>query len=135
MIRTLTRLSICLGPDSDLARLLKEAIPLTPDARAELVECSDALESAHQAAASTGASAVPDAQDDVDLHYICFVKSSVNNHLYELDGSRNGPLDRGDLGQDDVLSEGALQIVKGFIEREEGRNLNFSLVALVQNLD
>ena len=100
------------------------------------MESSDAVESAHQAAATQGSSAVPDAQDNVDLHYICFVKSPKNNHLYELDGGRKGPLDRGYLGpENDVLSERALQAVKGFIEREKGGNLNFSLVALAPALD
>ena len=100
------------------------------------MESSDALESAHQSAANQGSSAVPDAQDDIDLHYICFVKSSKNDHLYELDGSRKGPLDRGYLGpENDVLSERALQAVKGFIQREKGENINFSLVALAPALD
>jgi len=121
---------------SDLATLLAQAIPLKPSERAELVESSDALESAHQSAAVRGSSAVPDASVDVDLHYICFVKSPKNNHLYELDGGRKGPLDRGYLGpDDDVLSERALQTVKGFIQREKGENLNFSLVALAPALD
>ena len=96
-----------------------------------MVESSNSLESAHQSAAIEGSSEVPDAEADVDLHYICFVKSSKNNHLYELDGGRKGPLDRGELGpDDDVLSEKALEVVKSFIERERGENLNFSMVAL-----
>lgn len=124
-----------LGKNTDLAKLLADAIPLNPAQRARLVESNDALESAHQSAASAGATEAPDAEADVDLHYICFVKSSKNNHLYELDGRRKGPLDRGNLGGEDVLSEKALQVVKGFIEREQGENLNFSLVALGPSLD
>ncbi|KAF8463500.1 hypothetical protein BDZ91DRAFT_731749 [Kalaharituber pfeilii] len=125
-----------IRPGSDLDNLLQEAIPLLPDARAELIESSSALESAHQSAANEGSSSVPDAEVDVDLHYICFVKSTTNNHLYELDGSRKGPYDRGDLGpDDDVLSERALNVIRAFIDREEGGNLNFSLVALAPSLD
>jgi len=115
--------------------LLEAAIPLKPADRAQLVESSDSLESAHQSAATEGSSEAPDAEADVDFHYICFVKSSKNNHLYELDGGRKGPLDRGDLGQDDVLSEKALKVVKSFIEREHGENLNFSIVALAPSLE
>lgn len=122
--------------DTALDALLKEAIPLKPADRADLVESSEALESAHYSAANQGSSAVPDAQAEVDLHYICFVKSQKNNHLYELDGIRKGPLDRGYLGpEDDVLSERALQAVRRFIQREEGKNINFSLVALAPALD
>lgn len=125
-----------IGSDTELAKLLADAIPLKPADRAELVESSNALESAHQSAATEGSSEVPDAEADVDLHYICFVKSLKNNHLYELDGGRKGPLDRGNLGPDnDVLSEEALKIVKRFIERERGENLNFSMVALAPSLE
>jgi len=117
--------------DTALAKLLADAIPLKPADRAELVESSDSLESAHQSAANEGSSEVPDAEADVDLHYICFVKSSKNSHLYELDGGRKGPLDRGYLKPDeDVLSEKALGVVKSFIGRECGKNINFSMVAL-----
>jgi len=123
-----------INKESPLAELLSQAIPLNPMGRAELVESSTALESAHQSAASEGSSTVPDAEADVDLHYICFVKAP-NNHLYELDGSRKGPLDRGELSADeDVLSEKALDQIRGFINREEGSNLNFSLVALGPSL-
>lgn len=121
--------------NSELDQLLAKAIPLNPVARAELIESSDALESAHQSAAVEGATEAPDAEENVDLHYICFVKSSKNNHLYELDGSRKGPLDRGDLGNDDVFCEKALAVVKNFIEREKGENINFSMVALAPALD
>ena len=124
------------GRDTELAKLLKDAIPLKPADRAELVESSSSLASAHQSAATGGSSEVPDAEADVDLHYICFVKSSKNNHLYELDGGRKGPLDRGDLGlENDVLSEEALKVVRSFIERECGENLNFSMVALAPSLE
>jgi len=123
-----------IDPSSDLSALLKSAIPLKPEPRADLLYESKALESAHQSAASLGDTSAPAAEDDVDLHYVCFVKSE-NNHLWELDGRRKGPLDRGQLGpEEDVLSEKALQIgVKSFLKREDeagGGELRFSLVAL-----
>lgn len=107
-------------PQSDLEHLLQEAIPLKPKARADLLYESRALESAHQTAASKGDSIAPALNENVDLHYVCFVKSSANN-LWELDGRRIGPLKRGELGPDeDVLSEKALAMgVKSFLKREE----------------
>lgn len=64
---------------------------------------------------------------------MCFVQSPKTGHVYELDGDRKGPVDRGLLlGPDeDMLAEGGLRIVMEFIEREG--NFNFSLMALVQN--
>ncbi|MCJ1362663.1 ubiquitinyl hydrolase 1 [Acarospora aff. strigata] len=128
-----------IDPSSDLSTLLKSAAPLKPLPRADLLYESEALESAHQSAASKGDTAAPSAETNVDLHYVCFVKSS-KNHLWELDGRRKGPLDRGVLTQeDDVLSEKALALgVKSFLKREEaagGGDLRFSLVALGPSLE
>jgi ubiquitin carboxyl-terminal hydrolase L3 len=122
---------------SDLESLLKQAVPLKPADRAVLLEETDALEQAHQAAAVTGDTAAPNAEDNVDLHFVCFVKSEKNGHLFELDGRRKGPLDRGELDADeDVLSEAALaKGVRPFMKREaEGGSgeLRFSLIVLAE---
>ncbi|RPB10546.1 cysteine proteinase [Morchella conica CCBAS932] len=120
--------------DSPIGRLLAKALPLPPLDRAKVLEDSRELESAHKSAATQGSSVVPDAEADVDLHYVCFVKSK-SNHLYELDGRRKGPLDRGFLGDDDVFSEKALKVVQDFIDREkESGRLDFSLVTLAPSL-
>ncbi|PGG96660.1 hypothetical protein AJ79_09497 [Helicocarpus griseus UAMH5409] len=120
-------------PGSDLEKLLRDAEPLTPDARADLLYASKALESAHADAAKKGDSAVPDADEKIDLHFVCFAKGS-DGHLWELDGRRKGPLDRGVLGEDeDVLSEKGLQMgVRQLLKREAeaGGDLRFSLVSL-----
>lgn len=70
---------------------------------------------------------------------MCFVKEK-NNHLWELDGRRKGPLDRGEIGaEDDVLSEKALDLgVRAFLKRESaagGGDLRFSLIVLSPSLD
>ncbi|KAI1579727.1 ubiquitin carboxyl-terminal hydrolase isozyme L3 [Pyrenophora tritici-repentis] len=123
-------------PDSNLAKLVDDAIPLKPMERADLLYESQALESAHRDAASGGDTAAPAADSDVDLHYVCFIKSE-NNHLWELDGRRKGPLDRGALDPaDDVLSEKALDLsVRSFLKREQEAGegeIRFSLIALVE---
>lgn len=93
----------------------------------------------HADAAATGDTAAPQAEDDVEQHYVAFVKSK-NNHLWELDGTRKGPLDRGALQPDeDVLSEKALDLgVRAFLKREEkagGGEMMFSLTALAPTMD
>ncbi|KAH8809219.1 hypothetical protein F5884DRAFT_794837 [Xylogone sp. PMI_703] len=129
-----------IEPNSDLTKLLEEVTPLSPLPRADVLYNSQALESAHQSAASQGQSTAPDATDDVDLHYVCFVKDNKSGHLWEMDGRRKGPLDRGELAEDeDVLSDRALDLgVKRFLKREEeagGGELRFSLVTLAPTLD
>lgn len=125
---------------SDLDNLIQNAIPLKPRERAELLETTEALEAAHQEAAATGDTAAPSATDEVDLHYVCFVKSEKNGHLFEMDGRRKGPLDRGELeAGDDVLSAEALEKgVRAFMRREAeagGGELRFSIVALAESFD
>lgn len=127
-------------PDSDLAKLVSDVTPLAPTDRAAYLYDSRMLESAHGEAAQQGQSSAPGAADDIDLHYVCFVKDEKTDHLWELDGRRKGPLDRGVLDEgDDVLSEKALELgPRQFMKREEeigGGEMRFSLVTLAPSLD
>lgn len=128
-----------IEPNSSLAKLIEDAVPLKPADRADLLYESEALESAHQSAASGGDTSAPAADDNVDLHYVCFIKSR-NSNLWELDGRRKGPLNRGTLSSDeDVLSEKALDLgIRSFLKRESeagGGDLRFSLITLAESLD
>lgn len=122
-----------------LANLITDAIPLDPVSRSKLLETSDDLATAHASAAAKGDTVAPAAEELVDLHYVAFVKSEKNN-LWELDGSRKGPLNRGKLEDgEDVLGERALELgPKRFLKREEeagGGELRFSLLALGPSID
>lgn len=108
-------------------------------ARARVLESTPALAAAHASAASQGDTAALAASAIVDLHYVAFIKSAENN-LWELDGRRKGPLNRGRLEEgDDVLSERAIEMgVMKFLKREEekaGGELRFSIVALGPSFD
>ncbi|KAI1168422.1 putative ubiquitin carboxyl-terminal hydrolase [Nemania serpens] len=122
--------------DTPLATLISQSVPLPPAERAALLEKTPALAAAHHEAASQGQTAAPDARDDVDLHYVCFVKTDGDGTLWELDGRRRGPIARGTLAADeDVLSDKAL--LWGplkFLERGGG-DMRFSCVALAGSLD
>ncbi|KAI1610767.1 ubiquitin carboxyl-terminal hydrolase isozyme L3 [Exophiala viscosa] len=124
---------------SDLDHLLKKAIPLKPNDRADLLYKSEALESAHATAAAKGDTTAPEAEASIDLHYVAFVKDK-DGDLWELDGRRKGPLKRGHLGpEDDVLSEKGQELgVQAFLQREEqagGGELRFSVVMLGPSLE
>lgn len=126
-------------PGSDLDGLLREAEPLKPLARADLLYESKALESAHADAARLGDTQAPEAEDSVDLHFVAFVKG-VDGRLWELDGRRKGPLERARLSEDeDALSDRALDFgVRRFLKTETtGGNpdLRFSLVSLGSIID
>lgn len=127
------------APSTDLAKLITSAILLDPMSRARLLETSSNIAQAHASAAAGGDTAAPSAEDDIDLHFVAFVKSAENN-LWELDGRRKGPLNRGKLGdEEDALTDKALDLgVRRFLKREEegqGGELRFSLVALAPSMD
>lgn len=120
-----------------MAALIEACSSLPPDQRSSILENSAELEDAYAAVAHQGSSRVPDsAEDEVDFHYVCLVRSRGNGRLYELDGDRRGPVDRGLVvgsGEEDLLAPGAgaVDVVRAYMEHEGG-NANFSLMALVR---
>lgn len=132
LLHSVTNGSACeyINPDSILDNILKEGLPLKPQARADVLYNSTELEKVYMAAAVQGDSAAPPAEDHVGYHFLSFVKGR-DGHLYELEGSFNGPVDLGELSEeDDCLSPKALEIGVGrYVEKAEG-NMEFSIIAL-----
>lgn len=98
------------------------------------MEDSKEIETAHASAARLGRTAVPDLDEAVEHHYVCFVKSLKTGKLYELDGDKKGPLYTGVTlhDEDDVLCKDALRVVTDYLQRDGDEKLTFSLMALVQ---
>lgn len=134
-----TEASKHIRPASTLDQIRQQAQPKPIWERAKVLEDSDAFEKAHANAAKLGDTAAPTTvgEDHTGQHFVAFVKAR-DGHLWELEGSRTGPLDRGALGADeDVLSPAALE--KGIgrlmrIESEKGGDLRFSAIALAPSL-
>lgn len=80
-----------------------------------------------QEAAHQGSTAPPDAEADVDLHFVAFVAKCGS--VWELDGRKAGPIDHGVTSQETFLSDVASVVQRQFVEKAAG-NLNFSLIAL-----
>jgi ubiquitin carboxyl-terminal hydrolase L3 len=123
-------------PDSDLDKLIKEAIPLKSKERGDLLYNSEMLESAHKQAAQTGDSRAPTIEEPVPYAFTAFVKGK-DGHLWELEGWRKGPVDRGLLAEDDdVLSTKALELGPlRIINKEKASESRFSCIALATDMD
>ncbi|KAK5118029.1 hypothetical protein LTR62_004074 [Meristemomyces frigidus] len=122
--------SAFLSPESVLGKIVREAAPLKPAARAEVLYRSDELEEAHMAVAFDGSSVAPLAAEPNGFHFISFV-SGKDGHLYELEGGWDGPIDRGMMGEgEDVLSSRALEVGVGRYLRLAGREVGFSVVGV-----
>jgi len=102
--------------------------------REALLESSTGLETIYRKAALRGNTAPPPAEEEVDLHYVCFIKS-LSGSVYEMDSDANGPVKTDViLGEDqDLLQSSALECVRRCIARSEG-DVHFSLLALVHNI-
>jgi ubiquitin carboxyl-terminal hydrolase L3 len=93
------------------------------------------LEEEYAEAATHGDTEAPDANDDITLHFITFIKK--DGHLYELDGRRSGALDLGPAGDGDVVDQDKLaQRFQYYINLADDENkLSFSLMALSPSFD
>jgi ubiquitin carboxyl-terminal hydrolase L3 len=128
-----------IQPSSTLDKIRHDALPKPIWERAKALEDSDAFEKAHADAVKLGDTAPPATigEDHSGQHFVAFVKAK-DGHLWELEGGRKGPLDRGVLKEDeDVLSPAALE--KGIgrlmrIESEKGGDLRFSVIALAPTM-
>ncbi|KAK3064919.1 hypothetical protein LTS18_002670 [Coniosporium uncinatum] len=108
-----------IRPNTDLHKLRDDIIPLQPVDRAKLLYDSDMLERAHAEAAQSGDAVAPDTMAYEDGHaFIAYVKGR-DGRLYELEGRRKGPVDRGMLeANEDVLSERTLRMgLREYVER------------------
>ncbi|KAJ7321994.1 ubiquitin C-terminal hydrolase L3 [Mycena albidolilacea] len=119
--------------DSLLATLLRNAIPLGPTERAAALKNSDGIAQVYNRAAQRGTSE-PD-EDEVPGHYVCFVRSPKDGHIYELDGGKNGPVDQDEfLGGDRDMLSGGLKLVRDFVgSRMDPAKPYFHLMALVSS--
>ena len=125
-----------ITPDSTFDKIRKAAISLPMTERAEMLYNNQAFEDAHKSVEDNG-----DSYSDAKVkrqggHFVAFVKSG--GKLWELEGDRKGPLDRGSLNDDeDVLSPRALEMgIKRIIEmsNSDGEAVLFSCIALARKV-
>lgn len=120
-----------IKPRSDLDKIREAALPLKMEERADMLYNNKAFEEAHKSCAQLGDTA-PSNEEHVGQHFVSFVKAK--GRLWELEGVRKGPIDRGALDEDeDCMSPKALE--QGFkrvieLEKAAGGDLRFSCIAL-----
>lgn len=121
-----------ITPESELDSIVQAAVPLKLKERAQLLYDSDALEAAHAEAAREGDSIAPALGEKVLYGFTAFVRGK-DGHLWELEGRRKGPVDRGVLEpNEDLLSERVLGLsIFPYMNREKVDESRFSCLALV----
>lgn len=84
-----------------------------------------------------GQTEAPNADSDIDLHFITFIKGR-DNHLYELDGRRKGPVDLGlSIEDKHILNDSKLiEKIQFYMNNtDEANKNNFALMAVGPSLD
>ncbi|KAG0253058.1 Ubiquitin carboxyl-terminal hydrolase isozyme L3 [Actinomortierella ambigua] len=110
---------------SVMHRFLEKTLPLSPADRVAALETDKDLARVHEGHASTGQTATPDLQAEVDLHFVCLVER--DGHLYELDGNKPWPVNHGQTSPENFLKDAAA-VAREFIARDPD-NYNFSVIA------
>lgn len=119
--------------------LIYRAIDKTPDERSKLLEETELFADIHADAANAGQTAAPRAEARTDLHFTCFVQAPSppsreegvevtegGMRLLELDGRRNGPVDRGVCT--DFLGDVAKVVKEVYLDNTTSQD--FSMLAL-----
>lgn len=112
--------------DGPLHKFLKDADPLTPEQRGELLQKAADMISSHHEIALEGQTEAPEPLTPINHHFVAFVE--VDGHLYELDGRRSGPVDHGPTTADKLVDDAAA-ICRQYIERDPN-DVRFTVVAL-----
>jgi ubiquitin carboxyl-terminal hydrolase L3 len=116
-----------LEPGSWLHTWVHKTSALDPQARGSALGEDTTLAEAHAAGATGGQSAVPDSDEEVSLHFVCFVH--VEGGLYELDGRRPCPHRHGETTAADLLTDAARVIQREYVEASDGA-VSFNVMAL-----
>ncbi|KAI9305989.1 hypothetical protein BJ944DRAFT_160737 [Cunninghamella echinulata] len=114
-----------IGP-GELQTFLEQAQSMSPDERAEWLKQSNELRLLHETAARSGQTTIPQLGDQINFHYACFVE--VDDHLYELDGSRSLPINHGRVTN---FVESAAKVIKQYMAIDPNQT-RFNIIALVK---
>ena len=129
----LTTSLLASEPGSHLCHLLEKCTVLSTSDRAELLENDNELEATYKLVTVLGDTDAPDPKDEVDFHYVSFVKSCCNDELCLMDGDREGPSNEGVLPSSNLLSDQSKEVIRHFIKEHDDRG-SFSLLALAPAL-
>ncbi|TIB72715.1 hypothetical protein E3Q23_03298 [Wallemia mellicola] len=136
LLHAMANSPVTVTPGSDLARLFENAANQNSEERAQAVVDASFLRTAHASSAQAGQTEAPNANDDVDLHFVTFVLApaavSEGARLIELDGRKVSPIDHG--SSQDLLKDASAVVKEKFMKHDPG-NINFALIALTTQED
>lgn len=118
--------AVGLPVDSPLGKFLASTHSKNPGEIGLMLADAADLHTASEASAQGGQTAAPEADADVNNHFIAFVEK--DGDVYELDGSKAFPINHGSA--EGGLLVRAAKIIKGFMEKDP-ESINWNMMALV----
>lgn len=109
--------------------MYEATIQKDPKDRAKILEKNEELAKVHEISASEGQTAAPNAQDDIDTHFVCFVE--IDGDLYELDGRNKSAISFGSSGGN--LAVAASKVIKEIMALAPNQEHRFSVLAFAGN--
>lgn len=135
---TIACLHVCLNTHGSmdettpLGSFRKSSNSSTPQERGEMLHQLDAFKCVSDSAAvsSEAQTAVPD-RDGVELdhHFVAFIWDVKSERIFELDGTKFGPIDHGPSSLED-FEENTWEVIQKNFMQVEPDSLEFSLMAL-----
>lgn len=117
--------------DSYVSRMYSATLSLNSEERGKWLEMNQEIESAHLFTESMGQSVTPtDTDTEVDTHFVTFLLGSDNKTVFELDGRRSGPVNRGVCTSSSDFGSHVLQIIKTEFIDKNSNDIRFSLLGL-----
>lgn len=129
---------------SQLRNNLTKVKEFSIDDRAKIIENLENDIKLDENFGEKGDTKAPDINESVDLHFISFIKSTKNGHLYELDGRRTGPIDLGESNNKDnnnnnnnIINDPLLiEKIQFYIDNaDEANKNNFAIMAIGPSFD
>ncbi|GAB0096150.1 Ubiquitin carboxyl-terminal hydrolase [Sergentomyia squamirostris] len=131
LVHSILNCDIDLDETGVLAKYHKEARNLTPEERGRMLEENQEFIKIHQEVAQEGQTEAPNAKDKTYHHFIAFVQK--NGELWELDGSKDSPVNHGSSSAETFLQDAA-KVCKSFMSRDPDE-VHFNILALTATQD
>lgn len=115
-------------PNSSIKEFIRESQMLDPEVKANKFETCDTIATAHESSSVEGQTEAPAASESVEYHFISIIYH--NNHIYEMDGRKKGPIKHRETTEGTFLKD-SMEVVKKFINLDPAK-ANFSMQAITR---
>ena len=119
---------IAFAPNSPLLTFAQQLKGLDSEAAADVLSKATDLHSVTSQVAATGQTETPGVDDEVNYHFIAFIRSD-DGHLLEMDGGKKGPVDHGTC-PDELFFRKCINIIRDDMMKRDPSSLQFSALGL-----